>query len=311
MLKNIAKKIISRSLNLEQQKRVAGALEYNMLSNASKHDLSFLEDLFASMELFQRALEDRIRKIRFSGRSIPENPATWRGRSALRTWVMEDSAPWMTERVQPVTMPGMISDEEAQYYEYIGKLYEGQGEVIELGPWLGKSTKYIIRGLIKNQSFAGKTLHVFDDFVWRTSWMDPYLPEKERLPNHANFRPLFEKFMHDELPLLNVTRARIADYDGNETLPRISWDHNKIEMIYIDCGRTVQANEGWFEVLSPNLISDVSLLIMQDWRLHRERPRRFYNQTNLFTAAHPELELIHEVQQGGLATFLFRGNRGG
>src|SRR6185503_17755845 len=171
-----------------------------------------LENLFASLDLFQRNLEDHIRKIKLSGRSFPEIPAG-DGRATLQTWIMDDNAPWKVETVGPIAMPGMISDEEAQYYEYVGQLYEGKGEVIELGPWLGKSTKYIVRALVKNPRFAGKQLHVFDDFVWRSSWMDPYLPENERLPNHANFRPLFENFVRDELPHLNVARARIANYD--------------------------------------------------------------------------------------------------
>ena len=38
-------------------------------------------------------------------------------------------------------MPGMITDEEAQYYEWIGTFYQRAGAAIELGPWLGKSTK--------------------------------------------------------------------------------------------------------------------------------------------------------------------------
>lgn len=47
---------------------------------------------------------------------------------------------------------------------------------------------------------------------------------------------------------------------------------------------------------------------MQDWRLHRERPRKWYNQTKDFTDKNPSLELIHEIKDGGIATFLYRGN---
>jgi hypothetical protein len=51
----------------------------------------------------------------------------------------------------------------------------------------------------------------------------------------------------------------------------------------------------------------MTLLIMQDWRAHRERPRLSYNQTMWFTTGPPEMELIHEVSNGGLAAFLYRG----
>jgi len=89
-----------------------------------------------------------------------------------------------------------------------------------------------------------------------------------------------------------VTRGKIADYDGNQKLPQIEWSGAPIEIIYVDCGRTSQVNEAWYRVFSPSLIPDISLLIMQDWRTHRERPRLSYNETYWFTAAHPELEIV-------------------
>ena len=137
--------------------------------------------------------------------------------------------------------------------------------------------------------------------------MDPAAPEQLRLPNHSDFRPFFESFVRDIQPDLIVSKARIVDFDGNEHLPRIQWKDQPIEVMYIDCGRTTHVNEGWFGLFSQSFISNVTLLIMQDWRHHRERPRRPYNETLKFTTSHPEMELIHEVSQGGIATFLYRG----
>jgi hypothetical protein len=97
--------------------------------------------------------------------------------------------------------------------------------------------------------------------------------------------------------------------NGNQKLPQIEWSGAPIEIMYVDCGRTSQVNEAWYRVFSPSLIPDISLLIMQDWRTHRERPRLSYNETYWFTAAHPELEIVHEVKDGGIATFLYRGKR--
>jgi hypothetical protein len=186
MLKKAAKKLLFKSLSLPKQTRLTCALLHNIVQTASKQDVSVLENLFASLDGLQTLVEDRIRQIKLSGRTVPDPPT--RGcRTPCRTWVMEDRAPWMDLRVESIAMPGMISEEEAQYYEYIGTIYEGRGEVIELGPWLGKSTRHIIRGLEKNPKFSTKQLHVFDDFVWRTSWMNLHTPEHERLPNHATF----------------------------------------------------------------------------------------------------------------------------
>jgi hypothetical protein len=264
-----------------------------------------LADLAASQEENQLALEDKVRQLKFSGKTISLSA----GRTSFQTWIMEDHAPWKARSPRLVDMPGMISDEEIQYYDYIGSIYEGRGEVIELGPWLGRSTRHIIQGLRENRNFIGKKLHVFDDFVWRPDWMDQYVSDSERLPKHADFRFLFDRYVQEISTDLDVTCGKIVDYDGNEFLPKIRWDqHRPVEMMYIDCGRTMQVNQSWFEIFSPSFVKDVTLLIMQDWRLHRERPRRSYNQTNYFTEAHPELELVHEVQTGGLAAFLFRSD---
>lgn len=244
--------------------------------------------------------EDRIRKIKHSGRAISS-----RRDKLLRKSVRDDKAPWLGASVEPITMPGMITDEEAQYYEYVGTMFEGFGTAMELGPWLGKSTKHIIRGLQMNHQFSGP-LFVFDDFTWRSSWMDPHTPADLRRANHANFRDLFESFVKDIKSDLQIQTAKIVDYEGNEHLPKIAWSGQPIEIMYVDCGRTFEVNEEWYKIFSGNFIPDVTLLVLQDWGTHRERPRLPYNQMLLFTKSHPELELIHEVSEGHLATFLYR-----
>ena len=308
-MKNIAKTLLFQSLSLRTQMRLARALLHNVTTSASKDDAQLLEQSFASVDFLQVLLEDRIRQIRFSGRIVADG-ADSGGRPPLQTCLMEDHSQWkelIDLAVDAITTPGMISDEEAQYYEYIGGLYQGNGEAIELGPWLGKSTRHIIRGLDKNPKFRGRQLNVFDDFVWRSSWMNRHIAADERLPNHSDFRHLFEKYVGNIRQRLNVTQGKLVDYDGNETLPQIDWSGAPIEIMYIDCGRTFQANEAWYRIFSSGLIPGMSLLIMQDWRTHRERPRLAYNETHWFTAAHPELEIVHEVKDGGIATFLYRG----
>ncbi len=263
--------------------------------------VSILTKVRRRLAVAQVRLEDRTRKLRHprriisSGRHIP-----------LVSFVRDEKSPWRSLNPWQINMPGMITDEEAQYYEWIGSLYEARGAAIELGPWLGKSTKHIVRGLRKNSMFDRKKLYVFDDFIWRSSWMDQYVSKHPGLSNHSDFRPLFESFTRDIEPDLVVSVGRISDYDGNEHLAKIAWNGPSIEIMYIDCGRTFDVNEGWFNIFSGSFIPDVTLLVMQDWGTHRERPRQSYNETLLFTNAHPELHLVHELSQGNIATFLYR-----
>lgn len=226
----------------------------------------------------------------------------------LAVSVMSPFAPWLKMSPQKCQMPAMITHEEAQYFTYIGRFYGGIGRAVELGPWLGASTQHIVLSLAKNPQFAGERLHVFDDFVWRKSWMDPYMGDEEKLPDHASFRHLFDKYTTRVQHLLDVRQAKITDYDGNEDLPLFSWNEGPIEFLYVDCGRTIEANEAWYNRLRHAFIPGRTLIMMQDWRLHREVPRKWFNQTLLFTDGKGDaLKLVHEVSRGGLATFLFTG----
>jgi hypothetical protein len=106
--------------------------------------------------------------------------------------------------------------------------------------------------------------------------------------------------------LLNVQRVKITDYDGNEGLPILSWCGDPIEILYVDCGRTYAVNDAWYNHLKSSFIPGRTLIVMQDWGVHRETPRKWFNQTLIFTESKQDsLLLIHEVQHGCIATFLF------
>jgi hypothetical protein len=70
----------------------------------------------------QVSLEDRVRRVKHTGHTV----ASGRARP-IRTFVRDDKAPWRDVPYDPIRMPGMITDEEARYYEWIGTLYEGLG----------------------------------------------------------------------------------------------------------------------------------------------------------------------------------------
>lgn len=260
-----------------------------------------LEGLLVEAQDLQRSSVARHRKI-------SAKVASFDGTSQLNVCVMSPNAPWRSRAPEKVDTPAMISHEEAQYYNFIGPFYEGIGRALELGPWLGASTQYIVRGLTSNPRFVGQRLHVVDDFVWRASWMNNYMADDEKLSNHASFRHLFDKHTKNIRALLTVQQAKLTDYEGNENLPQFSWHGDPIEFLYVDCGRTWEANQAWYRYLRPHFIPGRTLIMMQDWRLHRERPRKWFNQTREFTESKgTEIELIHEVTEGGLATFLYKG----
>ena len=55
-------------------------------------------------------------------------------------------------------------------------------------------------------------------------------------------------------------RVAITDYDGNRDRARIDWHNGPIEIMYIDCGRNIQANKGVVDAFSKSFIPGVTLL---------------------------------------------------
>jgi hypothetical protein len=217
-------------------------------------------------------------------------------------------APWWEIALPPSEIPGMITEEERRYYEWIGRWYTGAGAVIELGPWFGRSTTHIVSGLGEPPAFAGHRLQVYDDFVWRSSWMDEYYAEADRPANGASFQAIFERFAAPIADRIDVHRARIVSHGDNDHVAPLTWSGGPIEIAYIDCGRTFEVNEAWYALLEPSFLENRTLLVMQDWQLWKEQPPQEYNQTKIFTDSKgPALDLIHELAHGAIGTFLYRG----
>jgi len=259
---------------------------------------------------FRIALQEAMRQREARRSPVIEPPRqSWVDQSVLVRCVLESHAPW--SHLAPVSsqIPGMLTVAERQYYMYLPQFYTGVGEVVELGPWLGLSTSILIQALQANPHFDERSLHVYDDFVWRSSWMNKWLKDAsiQSLDNHESFLPLFLQLQQATLERLTVTRCKIADFDGNEALPPLQWEQGPIELIVVDCGRQWHVNEAWYRVFSPHFIPDVTLIVMQDWQNHKRVPEVFWENTKMFTdSKQGQLELLHEVNQAGIGTFLYR-----
>lgn len=265
----------------------------------------FSDELLRLRLITQEVL--RQRQARKDSRVIPAL-LSCTGQPLVRS-VMEVNAPWENVYIARCNIPGMLTDSERRYYGYITGFYSGLGDVVELGPWLGLSTHYIISSLLKNPHFATRKLHVIDDFTWRASWMNKWLVGTSipALDNHASFQHLFESQLSDLLDNLIVTRQKICDYDGNEALPLLEWKGGPIELLIVDCGRTLAVNEAWWQVFASSFIPNRTLIVMQDWQNHKRVPEIFWENTKIFTdSKEQQLELVHEVKNAGIATFLYR-----
>jgi hypothetical protein len=254
------------------------------------------------------ALEDRIRQVSVANIKTVERLIPGTDPQQLPVAVLASIPPWSQNRSVEREIPGMITPEEARYYQWLGKFYSGAGEVVELGPWLGKSTMAILDGIESSGRFQGRKLHVYEDFVWRSSFMDLYVPPELRRKDGEDFYPLFQKMTSSKAALIDARPCAIQVQKWNSHLPRLKWDGQLIEIIYVDCGRAFLENQTWYELFAPFFIPRVTLIVMQDWRTHREIPRKPFNHTLQFTESKGSaLQLIHETENGGIGTFLWLG----
>jgi hypothetical protein len=202
----------------------------------------------------------------------------------------------------------MITDEERQYYVWIGQSFTGSGEAIELGSWLGCSTNYILDGLLASQQLQGRQLHVYDDFVWRSEWMNNYYERRDRPDNGSDFQFLFDRYTGHRAEHLDVHKCSILPVAENAAHARMLWSGAPIELLYVDCGRTYDVNQAWWDVFAPCFLPNKTLIMMQDWQLFKEDPPQWYNQTKEFTDSKGNaLSLVHELLYGAIGTFVYRG----
>jgi hypothetical protein len=283
-------------------------------SDPKSAELQALTDSCESLAMQLNVAEGRRRQFfaRLNSSVLPTIRSSDGARLLARS-VLEEDAPWNELAVPSCPTPGMITEEEKRYYVYLGAFYSGAGHVLELGPWLGLSTFYILQGLKQGTNAEKLQLHIVDDFTWRSEWMDPYVDRFGLAPSlkpkhHESFLPLFEHFSAPIIDRLVIHTQRISTSAENAHLPEMSWKEGPIEICYVDCGRTIDANEGWYRVLRPWFIPGRTLIVMQDWQLHKEIPIKWYNQIKQFTDSKgDDLDLIHELCDGGVATFMYRG----
>ena len=253
--------------------------------------------------------QERRRQIEVLSRPVVKEVKDGIGRP-LTCHILDPQAPWLGEGSVVHGFPGMITDEEKKYYIYIGGFYSGQGAIVELGPWLGCSTIHLLLGLKRNPNFHNKKLHVVDDFIWRSAWMDPYYSGVDRPANGKSFRNLFDKFTIRFRDHMEVFEAKILPMADNAHLPQFCWEGGPIELCIIDCGRNFLVNEAWYQLLVDAFIPGKTLIVLQDWQTHKEIPERWWNQLKNFTdSKEGTFQIVHEVSEGGIATFHYKGGK--
>lgn len=136
--------------------------------------------------------------------------------------------------------------------------YTGEGEIIDAGAFFGGSALSLAVGLRQNPKMtdadkAGR-IHSFDNFTW-APWI-----KKDLVPPDAKFGSSFLNVFHDTI---RKYQDLLVIHPGDVEKRR--WRLGPIEILFIDCAKSFEANSTIVEMFFPNLIPGLSIINHQDY----------------------------------------------
>lgn len=206
----------------------------------------------AVVALFDRLLPEPSPRSDFDPAMLELLMALKRHVAALLTEPNQGRRPWKDVVVSESArrVPTMITDETMQFYQWLAARLSSQARIVELGPWLGSSTRCFCEGL---DPAGSASLDVYDSFVWQL-WMDTYVLHSRHLRRPQigeSFVDLFKAHLHDYEDRLVVHRCWIHDDIYADGGP-LAWSRQEqIELFVYDMGPDPIVLEGVWKVFSP------------------------------------------------------------
>ena len=193
--------------------------------------------------------------------------------------------PWDSLTFKPLAIPSFLTEQEKKYLYWIGKeRWQGLGEIVELGSWLGGSTCHLVTGLRENSNFKNNKIQVFDNFNWHNfydKWLrdqchaNPQIATRieafgyfeQPIVENDSFEYLFRFVCTDFLQNIDISKAQLLESpEKTWTGKLVTWDTNKpIEILFIDAAKTWHSLFYLFSVFAKHLIVEKTLLIAQDY----------------------------------------------
>jgi hypothetical protein len=173
----------------------------------------------------------------------------------------------------------MLADEEKRYLFWLGRSgWDGEGLVVEIGPWLGGSTVCLAMGMRESGHDARAKLHTVDNFLWRD-----FMAARAPLPLRAgdSFEPFFRKNTEAFADVI-VTHARAlpddaverdAETDAKrfteaESVPLFDGvpGNEPISILFIDGAKSWRGMRHLLRVLNDRFQAGKTLLVCQDFK---------------------------------------------
>lgn len=175
--------------------------------------------------------------------------------------------PWLADAPATATSgPGLLSEGEcALLYTLARDYYSGEGSIVDLGCFLGRSTAALAYGLRDNPKVSPKpgVIYSYDKFslpggveVYLEEYITRLGAKVEAGSEGLWFRPIFDRTIE---PFADL----VTTYEGSA--PPLPYEAGPIEILFIDIVKTEALGIAVVETMFPHLIPGRSVVIQQDF----------------------------------------------
>jgi hypothetical protein len=214
----------------------------------------------------------------------------------------------------PRSVPTMLADEEKQYLFWLGRdAWDGRGDVLEIGPWLGGSTVSLAAGMRASGHDARGRLHTVDNFLWRD-----FMSARAPLPlgNGESFEPFFHKNLASYHDIVVAHAAALPDdavardaetnakrFTETNSIPQFDGHGGSgaITVLFVDGAKSWRGMRHLLRVTSERLIPGKSLLVCQDFKFWST-----YWVPMMMARIADALTPVHDVLHGTTVAFALR-----
>ena len=165
-------------------------------------------------------------------------------------------------------IPTMLCKETRGYYKWLARTFDGPGDIVELGSWMGSSTASLAEGLSQNATKEHKTIHVYDSFIWR-DWMKTYTEASELLAANIrdgdSFLDYFRNYTEAYRDLLEVHQSALKTGTEQCALPALGWMGGRIGILVMDFAHDRASNEAMWRVFSPSFQSGSTIVVFNQF----------------------------------------------
>ncbi len=153
----------------------------------------------------------------------------------------------------------MNSQELSLLYSLAKNYFTDQGEIVDLGPFLGSSTACFGEGILANKLNIRKSykrIYSYDLFCYEKYAGFDWLLNRKNLPTGSFFMNyLYNIRKYTNLGLVNITPGDLCKFN---------WNSNPVEILFIDASKNWALNDHIVKHFFPSLFPG-SIIVQQDY----------------------------------------------